>query len=63
MGTNGDYWGLNFVGTTGKTIDVIPQVPKSSQATDSIFILLPTILGTNGDCWGLMGTKFHGDYR
>ena len=30
MGTNGDFWGLNFLGTTGKTIDVIPQVPKSS---------------------------------
>ena len=30
MGTNGDYWGLNFMGATGKTIDVIPQVSKSS---------------------------------
>ena len=34
MGTNGDYWGLkgtiNFMGTTGKTVDVIPQVSKSS---------------------------------
>ena len=30
MGTNGDYLGLNFMGTTGKTIDVIPQVSKSS---------------------------------
>ena len=30
MGTNGDYWGLNFMGTTNKTIDVIPQVSKSS---------------------------------
>ena len=30
MGTNGDYLGLNFMGTTGKTIDVIPQVAKSS---------------------------------
>ena len=30
MGTNGDFWGLNFMGTTGKTIDVIPQVTKSS---------------------------------
>ena len=28
MGTNGDFWGLNFMGTTGKTIDVIPQSPK-----------------------------------
>ena len=31
MGTNGDLsWRLNFMGTTGKTIDVIPQVSKSS---------------------------------
>ena len=30
MGTNGDYWGLNFMGATGKTIDEIPQVSKSS---------------------------------
>ena len=30
LGTNGYKWGLNFMGTTGKTIDVIPQVPKSS---------------------------------
>ena len=28
MGTNGDYWGLNFMGNTGKTIDVIPKSPK-----------------------------------
>ena len=36
MGTNGDYWGLmgtkfhDFMGTTGKSIDVILQVAKSS---------------------------------
>ena len=30
MGTNGDFLGLNFMGTTSKTFDVIPQVPKSS---------------------------------
>ena len=30
MTTNGDFWGLEIMGTTGKTIDVIPQVPKSS---------------------------------
>ena len=36
-------------------------MPK--QTTESIFIRLPTILGTNGDFWGLMGTNFHGDYR
>ena len=29
-------------------------MPK--QTTESIFILLPTILGTNGDFWGLMET-------
>ena len=28
----------------------------SKQTTESIFILLPTILGTNGDKWGLMET-------
>ena len=35
MGTNGDFWGLmgtKFYGDyrSSKTIDVIPQVPKSS---------------------------------
>ena len=30
------------------------EIPK--QTTESIFILLPTILGTNGDKWGLMET-------
>ena len=29
-------------------------IPK--QTTESISILLPTILGTNGDKWGLMET-------
>ena len=29
-------------------------IPKLT--TESIFILLPTILGTNGDKWGLMET-------
>ena len=29
-------------------------IPK--QTTESIFILLPFILGTNGDKWGLMET-------
>ena len=29
----------------------------------TLFILLPTILGTNGYEWGLLGTKFHGDYK
>ena len=29
-------------------------MPK--QTKESIFILLPTILGTNGDFWGLMET-------
>ena len=38
---------------------------QSTDSTESIFILLPTIcglMGTNGDYWGPVGTKFHGEY-
>ena len=51
-----------FLGKCGNFTKIWCKViPK--QTTESIFMLLPTILGTNGDKWGLMGTKFHGDYR
>ena len=54
-----------FLGKCGNFTKIWCKViPK--QTTESIFIFLPTILGTNGDKWGLIetfGTKFHGDYR
>ena len=51
-----------FHGKCGNFTEIWCKViPK--QKTESIFILLPIILGTNGDKWGLMGTKFHGYYR
>ena len=35
-------------------------IPNKQQ---SQFLYFYPVLGTNGDYWGLMGTKFHGDYR
>ena len=44
-----------FLGKCGNFTEIWCKViPK--QTTQSISILLPTILGTNGDKWGLMET-------
>ena len=44
-----------FPGKCGNFTEIWCKViPK--QKTESIFILLPTILGTYGDKWGLMET-------
>ena len=44
-----------FLGKCGNFTKIWCKViPK--QTTESIFILLPTILGTNGEKWGLMET-------
>ena len=44
-----------FLGKCGNFTKIWCKVILN-QTTESIFILLPTILGTNGDKWGLMET-------
>ena len=44
-----------FLGKCGNFTKIWCKVIVN-QTTESIFILLPTILGTNGDKWGLMET-------
>ena len=39
MTSNGDFRVLKIMGTTGKTIDVIPQISKSSHCLPLSFIL------------------------
>ena len=45
------------MGTRGNFTKMVQGDPKTlKQTTESIFILLKTILGTNGDKWGLKET-------